>query len=113
MYIKINDEGNIISKANPKHIEYNGKVVINPRDEHYREAGYLPVTNPDTIPEPPEGYTYVEKYHINTEGNGYVKYFDYIELPKPEPIEEPIEDIPVDEDIITEDNIEEEEDWYG
>lgn len=112
MYIKIDNEGNIVSKASKRIIRYNGYVVTNPKDCHYREAGYLPVTNPDTIPEPPEGYTYVEKYHINTEGNGYVKYFDYIELPKPEPIVEDniIEDTPVEEDIITEDNIEEEED---
>jgi hypothetical protein len=112
MYIKINDEGNIIRKANDKVLKIGTMVIINPKDEHYREAGYLPIINTDSVPEPPEGYTYVEKYHINTEGNGYIKYFDYIELPTPEPIVEDniIEDIPVEGNIINEDNIEEEED---
>lgn len=107
MYIKINEEGSIISKADSKVLRIGHRVITNPKDRHYREAGYLPITNPDTMPEPPEGYTYITKYHINTEGNGYVKYFDYIELPTPEPIEEPteevIEDTPTNEPIEEED----------
>lgn len=101
MYIKIDNEGNIISKADNKVLRIGHRVITNPKDCHYRAAGYLPVINTDSVPEPPEGYTYVEKYHINTEGNGYVKYFDYTELPTPEPIieENIIEDTPVEEDI--------------
>lgn len=96
MYIKIDKEGNIASIANTKYISYDDIVVVNPKDEHFKAAGYLPVLNPNDMPETPEGYTYNVKYRINKKHTGYNKCFEYIELPKPEPIEENI-DTPNDE----------------
>ena len=106
MYIKINEEGNIISKADSKVLRIGHRVITNPKDCHYRAAGYLPVIEEDML-EPQEGYSIETYYQYSDDNNSILKSYRYVEIPiveeniePEEPIEENIiEDAPIDEDI--------------
>jgi hypothetical protein len=86
MYIKINSEGFIAEKASKKYVKIDNLVVVNPKNEHYLAAGFLPVVNEDEEPEVREGYKAVAKYRADAERGEAVKYYEYEPLPV---VEEP------------------------
>lgn len=91
-YIKIDGEGHKTEEAGKKYIVIGSKVVVNPKDEHYREAGFLPVVNDDEAPEEREGYRVSgEVFAYDSERDGYVKSYEYEEIPI---VEEVVEEEP-------------------
>lgn len=90
-YIKIDGEGHKTEEAGKKYIVIGSKVVVNPKDEHYREAGFLPVLNDGDAAEQREGYIVTgEKFTYDAVRDGYVKAFEYTEAPV---VEEPAEEV--------------------
>lgn len=91
-YIKIDGEGHKTEEAGKKYIVIGSKVVVNPKDEHYREAGFLPVLNDGEAAEQREGYIVTgEVFTYDAVRDGYVKSYEYEEIPI---VEEVVEEEP-------------------
>ena len=76
----------------PCQIELNGKIVVNPTEEQYRAAGYLPLE--ETEPETPEGKIAIAVYTENKRKKKIVQSWTYVDAPEEEPMpgDDPIEE---------------------
>lgn len=70
----------------PCSIELNGKIVSNPTDEQYLEAGYLPLQ--ESEPETPEGKIAIATYKRNSKKTKIVQTWVYVDEPAEEPMPE-------------------------
>lgn len=71
----------------PCSIELDGRTIVNPTDEEYLAAGYLPLE--ESEPEVREGKVAVASYELDAAANKIVQVWNYTDAPE-EPI--PVED---------------------
>ena len=69
----------------PCQIELDGQVIVNPTEEQYRAAGYLPLE--ETEPEEIEGKAAIAVYNENKERTKIIQSWIYVDVPD-EPLPE-------------------------
>lgn len=63
----------------PCSIELDGKTIVNPTDEQYKAAGYLPLE--ESEPETPEGKIAIAQYKKNKKGTKIIQTWIYVDEP--------------------------------
>lgn len=76
----------------PCQIVLDGQVIVNPTEEQYRSAGYLPLE--ETEPEEIEGKIAIAVYTENKRKKKIVQSWTYVDAPEEEPMpgDDPIEE---------------------
>lgn len=64
----------------PNAIVLDGQTINNPSEEHYKEAGYLPIN--ESEPNAPEGKVAVAHYALNKKGTAIVQTWTYEDAPE-------------------------------